>query len=42
MPIRVALTGRKSGPEIPIIVEVLGRQRTVDLLKAAIESEATR
>jgi len=42
MPIRVALTGRKSGPEIPIIVEVLGRQRTLDLLKAATESEANR
>ena len=40
LPIRVALTGRRSGPEIPIIVEVLGKQRTVELLKAAGESEA--
>jgi glutamyl-tRNA synthetase len=40
MPIRVALTGRKSGPEIPIIVEVLGRDRTLELLRAATESEA--
>jgi glutamyl-tRNA synthetase len=42
MPIRVALTGRKSGPEIPIIVEVLGRDRTLELLRAATESEADR
>ena len=42
MPIRVALTGRKSGPEIPIIVEILGKQRTLDLLRAATESEAGR
>jgi len=42
LPIRVALTGRKSGPEIPIIVEILGKQRTLDLLRAATESEAGR
>ncbi len=42
MPVRVALTGRKSGPEIPIIVEILGKQRTLDLLKAATESEGDR
>jgi glutamyl/glutaminyl-tRNA synthetase len=42
MPLRAALTGRKSGPEIPLIVEVLGRQRTLDLLDAATESEADR
>ena len=42
MPVRVALTGRKSGPEIPIIVEVLGRRRTLDLLETAEESEERR
>lgn len=42
MPIRAALTGRKSGPEIPIIVEVLGIERTLELLRAATESEANR
>jgi nondiscriminating glutamyl-tRNA synthetase len=42
MPIRIALTGRKSGPEIPVIVEILGKQRTMELLEAAIESEANR
>jgi glutamyl-tRNA synthetase len=40
VPIRAALTGRRSGPEIPIIVEVLGKRRTLELLKAAAESEA--
>lgn len=40
LPIRIALTGRRSGPEIPIIVEILGRQRTLELLRAATESEA--
>lgn len=42
MPIRAALTGRKSGPEIPIVVEVLGKQRTLDLLEAATGTEAER
>jgi nondiscriminating glutamyl-tRNA synthetase len=42
MPIRAALTGRRSGPEIPVIVEVLGKQRTLELLRAATESEANR
>jgi len=42
MPIRAALTGRRSGPEIPIIVEVLGTERTLELLRAATESEADR
>jgi nondiscriminating glutamyl-tRNA synthetase len=40
LPIRVALTGRGSGPEIPVVVEVLGKPRSLELLRAAAESEA--
>ncbi len=38
MPIRAALTGRESGPEIALVVEVLGKRRTLELLAAAAES----
>ncbi len=37
---RAALIRRRNGPEIPIIIEVLGKRRTLELLRAASESEA--
>lgn len=35
MPIRIALTGSQKGPEIPAVVEVLGRERALALLRRA-------
>ena len=35
MPVRLALTGRKHGPELPVIMAVLGRQRCAELLEQA-------
>jgi nondiscriminating glutamyl-tRNA synthetase len=32
MPLRIALTGAVRGPEIPLVVEVLGKHRAVELL----------
>lgn len=40
VPIRAALTGRRNGPEIPIVIEVLDKRRTLELHGAASESEA--
>lgn len=37
---RAALTGRPNGPVTPIIIEMLGKRRTLELLRAASESEA--
>jgi nondiscriminating glutamyl-tRNA synthetase len=37
MPIRIALTGTTSGPLLPVIVEVFGKQRTMALLKRGLE-----
>jgi nondiscriminating glutamyl-tRNA synthetase len=34
-PVRAALTGRTHGPELPLVAELLGRERTVARLKAA-------
>jgi nondiscriminating glutamyl-tRNA synthetase len=34
-PVRAALTGRTHGPELPLVAELLGRERTVERLRAA-------
>ncbi|MFH1219640.1 MAG: glutamate--tRNA ligase [Candidatus Eisenbacteria bacterium] len=36
MPLRIALTGATKGPEIPIVVEVLGKEKALGLLKRAL------
>ena len=38
MPVRIALTGATKGPEIPVVVEVLGKARALQYLKRALES----
>jgi glutamyl-tRNA synthetase len=40
MPIRIALTGATKGPEIPVVVEVLGKARVLEYLNRAIGGEA--
>lgn len=35
-PIRVALTGRTHGPELPLVAELLGRDRAIARLRAAV------
>jgi nondiscriminating glutamyl-tRNA synthetase len=37
-PVRVALTGRTHGPELPLVAELLGRDRSVARLRAASRS----
>jgi len=32
-PIRIALTGSENGPELPLIAEILGKDKVLDLLK---------
>jgi len=41
-PIRVALTGRTHGPELPLVAELIGRPRCVDRLKAAAFSSGAK
>jgi nondiscriminating glutamyl-tRNA synthetase len=36
MPLRIALTGSLKGPEVPIVVEVLGRERAQELVRRAL------
>ena len=36
MPVRIALTGATKGPEIPVVVEVLGKARVLERLKRAL------
>jgi glutamyl-tRNA synthetase len=38
MPVRIALTGATKGPEIPVVVEVLGKARALQYLRRALES----
>ena len=38
-PVRVALTGRTHGPELPLVAELLGHQRCVVRLSAAATGE---
>jgi glutamyl-tRNA synthetase len=38
MPLRIALTGATKGPEIPVVVEVLGKARALEHLKRALGS----
>jgi glutamyl-tRNA synthetase len=40
MPLRIALTGATKGPEIPVVVEVLGKDRALGLLERALEALA--
>jgi nondiscriminating glutamyl-tRNA synthetase len=35
MPVRVALTGRVHGPELPLVAEALGREIVLERLKRA-------
>ncbi len=37
MPIRIALTGRLKGPELPAIIEVLGKEETAKRIRNALE-----
>ena len=36
MPVRAAMTGMISGPELPIVIEIFGKQKMTNLLDAAI------
>ena len=36
MPVRAAMTGMTSGPELPIVIEIFGKKKMVTLLDAAI------
>ena len=36
-PVRAALTGRLHGPELPLIAELLGRERSLERLRAAAD-----
>ena len=36
MPIRAALTGRTKGPELHTVMEILGRERSIERAKAAL------
>lgn len=38
-PLRIALTGSESGPELPLLVNVYGKEKTVRLLKKAMGIE---
>ena len=40
-PIRAALTGRTHGPELPLVAELLGRERTIARLRAAVPQGRT-
>jgi glutamyl-tRNA synthetase len=37
MPVRAAMTGMTSGPELPIVIEIFGKKKIVTLLNAAIK-----
>ena len=37
MPIRIALTGKMSGVELPILVELLGKKRTLKRIENTLE-----
>ena len=41
MPLRIALTGSLKGPEVPILVEVLGRERAQELIGRALAQAGT-
>lgn len=36
MPIRAALTGRTKGPELHVVMEILGRERSINRVRAAL------
>ncbi|MFC1477068.1 glutamate--tRNA ligase [candidate division KSB1 bacterium] len=36
MPVRVALTGQMHGPELPLVLEILGRERCIGFLESVI------
>ena len=38
MPVRIAITGRMHGPELPLIMAVLGAERCAELLEAAVQA----
>ena len=40
-PVRAALTGRTHGPELPLVAELLGRDRSVRRLRGAIQLESS-
>ena len=39
MPIRVALTGVTHGPDLPLVIEILGKQKIISLTKQALHFE---
>jgi glutamyl/glutaminyl-tRNA synthetase len=36
MPVRAALTGRTEGPELPAVIEVLGKEKISEYLSQAL------
>jgi nondiscriminating glutamyl-tRNA synthetase len=40
MPVRVALTGRMHGPELPLVLEAMGRERALERLERASLADA--
>ena len=37
MPVRAAMTGLTEGPELPIVIEILGREKMIKFVKQALE-----
>ena len=38
MPIRVALTGVTHGPDLPLVIEILGKKKIANFVKQALNS----
>ena len=37
-PVRVAITGTESGPELPVVVDIFGKEKVISFVKQAIEN----
>jgi len=40
-PVRVALTGSISGPELPLVIDIFGREKVLDFVKQALQKHLT-
>jgi hypothetical protein len=40
MPVRAALTGLTEGPELPAVIDLLGKQKIIKFLNQAFELES--
>jgi nondiscriminating glutamyl-tRNA synthetase len=39
MPIRVALTGVTHGPDLPLVIDILGKQKIIQFIQQAVNFE---